>query len=70
MTALYELLRDRLGQDPIEWVNALRAEDAKLSWASIARLLHARTDRWVSGETLRVWVKDATDSPPDKDRTG
>lgn len=67
MTTLMELVRDRLGEDPVDWIRARRS--ARLSWDLVAVELFEATGRrrWVTPETLRVWA--AAKSSPDPTAT-
>lgn len=66
MTALQELVREWLGEDPVPWINARRA--AGTSWDLVAVDLYdtTRRRRWIPPETLRTWVRDA---PASTDRS-
>jgi hypothetical protein len=57
MSALMELIRDRLGRDPVEWIREQRA--AGVQWDRLPSKLYEAAQRWVSIPTLRAWLAEA-----------
>lgn len=57
-TALYRLIREKLGRDPIEYARERR--EAGLSWARIADEVKTQTGEYLTPEALRRWDSAAT----------
>jgi hypothetical protein len=58
-TALRELLKVELGEDPVTYARRRRRElepsGKAPGWEKIAREITVETGRWCSGENLRRW---------------